>query len=123
MKRQPQKTLIFGFKGTQVRLIHVENADSKMVAQVAQDLEKNEGNPKNFIIANFNQKAFTDDADVGHISVVGAYDAKTKRVLIFDVDREYYEPYWVGLETFVQGMATSDSSAKQNRGYLFIALE
>ena len=30
-----------------------------------------------------------------HVSAIGAYDAAKKRVLLFDVDREWYEPYWV----------------------------
>ena len=30
-----------------------------------------------------------------HISPIGAYDSVTRRVLILDVDRGWYSPYWV----------------------------
>ena len=29
-----------------------------------------------------------------HISVIGAYDKQRARVLIMDVDRAWYVPYW-----------------------------
>jgi hypothetical protein len=68
------------------------------------DLVENEATDRNFIIANFDQGLFTGDAPVGHISPVAAYDARRKRVLVLDSDREWYEPYWVSEATFARGM-------------------
>ncbi len=110
----------YGFPKVSVRTVHVKDASEKSRTEVASALAENERSDRNFVIANFNQQAYTDDADVGHISPVGAYDAKNKRVLIFDSDREYYEPYWVSLADFVAGMATGDKESGLNRGFLVV---
>ncbi len=110
-----------GFKNVSVELVRGEKtpqAKEKLIAA----LEKNEASAQNFIIANFNLLTFTDDADVGHIAPIGAYDSEKKRVLIFDPDRDYYEPYWVSVDTLLEGMATLDKTAQANRGYLVIQL-
>jgi Phytochelatin synthase len=36
----------------------------------------------------------TGDWDGPHISPIGAYDRDARQVLIMDVDREWYVPYW-----------------------------
>lgn len=111
----------FGFPKVAVKTVHVDSTAKEVMTQLENDLKLNECNSRNFILANFNQKEFTDDAEVGHFAAVGAYDAAKKRVLILDPDREYYEPYWVSLETFAKGMATKDSSAQNFRGYIFVS--
>ncbi|MCM2279961.1 MAG: phytochelatin synthase family protein [Oligoflexia bacterium] len=108
----------YGVTPLSVEAMNVEGAAS--LAKVRQALEENEKSDADFIIANFDQKAFTSDASVGHIAPVGAYDAARGRVLILDPDRTWYEPYWVSLETFVRGMATRDSSAGKNRGFVHV---
>src|SRR3712207_5833198 len=40
----------------------------------------------------------TGDWDGPHISPIGAYDAQRHQVLILDVDRQWYVPYWSGDE-------------------------
>lgn len=85
-------------------------------------LVANEKSANDFIIANFLQSEFTGDPEgvVGHISPVAAYDEQNKRILILDVDRKYYEPYWVSEETFIKGMATSDKTANKLRGFVHV---
>lgn len=78
---------------------------------------------KRLMLANFDQKIFTNDASVGHIAPVGAFDPIQNKVLILDPDREYYEPYWVTVDTFIEGMSTQDRSAQKTRGYLVIETE
>ena len=39
-----------------------------------------------------------------------------------DVDRQWYEPYWVSEEALVDAMNTKDKEASLNRGYLYIKL-
>lgn len=60
-------------------------------------LAANEKNPDDIILLHFAQDLVTGapGGPYPHVSPVGAYDAKTRRVLIFDVDRLWYEPYWV----------------------------
>jgi hypothetical protein len=59
---------------------------------------------------------------VGHIWPVGAYDADAKRVLIFDPDRQWYEPYWTPDETLLQAMNTKDPVSGRARGLVHVSL-
>jgi hypothetical protein len=111
-----------GFKKVSIKVVHIQNTSKENKAALLRVLSANEKSEKNYMIANFDQKIFTDDASVGHVSPVGAYDAQRGRVLILDPDREYYEPYWISVDTFLEGMATKDKGAGANRGYVLIEL-
>lgn len=93
------------------------------VEKVHQILAANEKSAKDFVVVNFIQKAATDDAEVGHVAPVGAYDVARRKVLILDPDREYYEPYWISVEDLVKGMATLDKDAGGNRGLIRVTLK
>jgi hypothetical protein len=97
-------------------------ADKAFTQKIEKVLIENEASAKNMVIANFLQSEYTGDPEgaVGHVAPVGGYDAKLKRVLILDPDREYYEPYWVSLDTFVKGLATLDSDSGKNRGIIYV---
>jgi hypothetical protein len=47
---------------------------------------------------------YGDDWDIGHFSPIGAYDAGRDRVLLLDVWKRDYEPYWVGFTQLLRGM-------------------
>jgi hypothetical protein len=111
----------YGFANAKVEVIHADDTSAATQAKIHKALVENEKSTKDFIIANFIQGAYTGDADVGHIAPVAAYDAKSKRVLILDPDRDWYEPYWVSEQTFVKGLATLDKGAGKNRGILWIS--
>ncbi len=106
-----------------VRVVHASE-DKSYQEQLKKDLLENEKSDQNFMIANFLQSEYTGDPEgaVGHISPVAAYDAKSNKVLVNDVDRKWYEPYWVSLEVFAKGMKTIDSGSKKYRGYIFVEL-
>ena len=103
-----------------VELAHIERADEAALRDLREVLAANEASAGDFLIANFLQSEFTGDPDgaVGHMAPVAAYDAAADRVLIFDPDRRWYEPYWVSVETFLAGMATRDPAGGRARGYL-----
>lgn len=82
-------------------------------------LEKSEKNPDDFILVNFLQSAYTDDAATGHWGLVGAYDSRKKRLLILDPDRKFYEPYWVSYEDFLKGIEAVDSQTGKKRGIIY----
>lgn len=112
----------YGLKA-KVEVMHAEGtpAQNKKIREL---LMKNEKSDRNFIIANFSQAVYTGDPEgVGHISPIAAFDARTNQVLVMDVDREYYEPYWVSTDTFIQGMYTQDKSVKKNRGLVFVEFQ
>jgi hypothetical protein len=52
----------------------------------------------------FNQGVLTGDWDGPHISPIGAYDRESGHVLIMDVDREWYVPYWSPDERMLDAM-------------------
>lgn len=113
---------VYGFRNVSVKVVHILDTSSRTKTEVVQALRENEKSIHDFMIANFNQQAYTDDAAVGHIAPVGAFDEAGERVLILDPDRDYYEPYWVSVDTFISGMATLDKGAKSNRGFILIRL-
>ena len=112
----------YGIPFSSVEVLHVEDSSEATKKKVHTALQMTEKSNQVLMLANFLMKVYTDDAEVGHISPVGAYDSKRKRVLILDSDRSWYEPYWVSEETFLKGMATRDSDSKQNRGFVLVKL-
>ena len=58
------------------------------------------------------------EGNVGHFAPVGAFDGK--RVLVFDPDREWYEPYWVPEDVFYDGVTDSKADSVKSGGYIRI---
>jgi hypothetical protein len=83
-------------------------------------LTANEASADDFVIIHFLQDKLTDDpcGPYPHISPVGAFDAASDRVLVLDVDRDYYSPYWVGLERLL--LALNASTPAYGRGGVVI---
>jgi len=61
---------------------------------VRRALAANEASERDLILIYFNQGVLTGDWDGPHISPIGAYDQRARQVLVMDVDREWYVPYW-----------------------------
>ncbi len=70
-------------------------------------LEGNERSASDFVLVHFVQDGLTGapGGPYAHISPVGAYDAERRRVLVMDVDREWYEPYWVADDVLWRAMS------------------
>ncbi len=111
-----------GFPEAQAVAVRLDPKFRTSLAQLQKDLEENEKSVTDFILANFDQKVFTDDSTAGHISPIAAYDSKLRRVLVMDPDREWYEPYWVSDQTLLEGMGTTDPESQKLRGYVRICL-
>ena len=56
----------------------------------------------------------------GHFSPVGGYDAEGDRVLVLDVARFKYPPYWVSVESLWEAMKPQDPSTGRSRGYFMM---
>lgn len=111
-----------GFPKATVEAIRANDLSEATLTKIHDLLVTNEKSANDFILANFNQKFFTNDSDAGHFAPVGAYDAVSKKVLILDPDRDWYEPYWVSEKRFVEGLNTKDSENEKYRGLLLIKL-
>lgn len=88
-------------------------------------LSENEKCPTDFVIIHYNQGVCTDDFYGAHISPVGAFDSKNMKVLILDVDRNWYEPYWVSFDTLFEALKkpSSENGGYPGGGYIWIKLE
>ena len=94
----------FDLTGTTITAVQPAAADEGALAGLRHALTENEVTPDNVMLVYFNQGVITGDWDGPHISAVGAYDANKNRVLIMDVDRNWYVPYWTSTETLLASL-------------------
>jgi hypothetical protein len=73
-----------------------------------------------FLIVNYN-RADVGQEYMGHISPLGAYDAKADKILVMDVARYKYPPVWVDTPALFAAMSTSDFVSGKSRGFLSVA--
>lgn len=92
------------------------------LARFRDTLRACETTPGRFVVANYYMAAVIGRGEYGHFSPIGAYDATRDRVLILDVYRVEFEPYWVPAERLFEGMATINRADGEPRGYLAIRL-
>lgn len=78
-------------------------------------LARNEGSADDVALVYFNQGVLTGDWNGPHVSVIGAYDAARDRVLILDVDQDWYIPYWSPVTALVDSFV---KPAPRNMGVL-----
>lgn len=79
-------------------------------ARVTAMLAENEGTADNAIMIYFNQGVVTGDWDGPHVALIGAYDAEADRVLILEVDQEWYIPYWTPVDVLLEAMTKPTSA-------------
>ena len=96
--------------GRDVTVFHPTAATDVSRAQMIEMLVENEASADDAIMVYFNQGVVTGDWDGPHISLIGAYDAAQDRVLILEVDQEWYIPYWTSVDTLMEAIVkpTSD---------------
>lgn len=78
-----------------------EVADADALVEVREILARNEASADDVALIYFNQGVLTGDWNGPHVSVIGAYDAATDRVLVLDVDQDWYIPYWSPVSALV----------------------
>jgi hypothetical protein len=94
----------YGLDGYAIETFKPADASTASLARLRGILAANERSNKDVALAYFDQGVLTGDWDGPHISPIGAYDAGTGRVLIMDVDRRYYVPYWSPVRKLLQSM-------------------
>ena len=92
-----------------IEKVRVSADDPATRALWRRTLTASERSGDDLILIHFTQDTLTGagGGPYPHISPVGAYDAGTGRVLVLDVDREWYEPYWVADTLVVRAMAAA----------------
>lgn len=71
-------------------------------------LEENERSADDIVMIHFLQDILTGakGGPYPHISIIGAYDKQRGRVLIMDVDRAWYVPYWAPVAKLLEAINT-----------------
>jgi Phytochelatin synthase len=87
-----------------IEAFKLTDASASSLADLRRLLSTNEKSADDMVIVYFNQGVVTGDWDGPHVSPVGAYDAERRRVLIMDVDRLWYGPYWTSDERLLEAM-------------------
>lgn len=84
---------------------------------IDQSCRNNRGNL--FIIANFDRQALGQTGS-GHFSPIGGFHREQDLVLIMDVARFKYPPWWVPVKDLWRAMSIGDPQTEESRGY-FVA--
>ena len=74
-----------------------------------------------FIIANFDREVLGQTGS-GHFSPVGGYHRERDLVLIMDVARFKYPPWWVPVRDLWKAMGVSDPQTQESRGYFVMGI-
>ncbi|MGB6535487.1 MAG: phytochelatin synthase family protein [Xanthobacteraceae bacterium] len=94
----------YGLHGYEIETFKPSDASHQNLARLRHLLAANERSSKDIALVYFDQGVLTGDWDGPHISPIGAYDSGSGRVLIMDVDRRYYVPYWSPVRKLLQSM-------------------
>lgn len=80
------------------------SADADQLARLRDLLARNEASARDVLLVYFNQGVVTGDWDGPHVSLIGAHDAARDRVLVLEVDQEWYVPYWTPVPVLLAAM-------------------
>jgi hypothetical protein len=94
----------YGLDRYDIEVFKPADSSNESLTRLHRLLAENELSDRDVLLAYFNQGVLTGDWDGPHISPIGAYDAAMGRVLIMDVDRRYYVPYWSPVPKLLDGL-------------------
>ena len=72
-----------------------------------------------FLTCNSSRKALKQTGE-GHFSPIGGYHYLRKMVLVLDVARYKYPPYWCNIKTFYDSLEPIDKATSKPRGFCLI---
>jgi Phytochelatin synthase len=94
----------FQFQDHVIETIRPPDDTPETLATLRQVLATNEASDQDIVLVYFNQGVLTGDWDGPHISPIAAYNQETRQVLIMDVDRAWYVPYWTTDSKLLEAM-------------------
>jgi Phytochelatin synthase len=94
----------YGIEDYAVEVVRPADDSASSLAAIRAALAANEASERDLILIYFNQGVLTGDWDGPHISPIGAYDQGARQVLVMDVDREWYVPYWAPDEKLLDAL-------------------
>lgn len=105
-----------------VDVFRPRDSSPETLAELRRILAENERSDDDIVLVAFDQGTLTGDANVGHIAPLGAYDAARQRVLVMDVDRQWYVPYWTSDEKLLEAMLKPDRADPTGSGLVRVRL-
>ncbi|ROU04297.1 phytochelatin synthase family protein [Histidinibacterium lentulum] len=78
--------------------------DDATLADLRARLAANEASAEDALLVYYNQGVVTGDWDGPHVALIGAYDPGEDRVLILEVDQQWYIPYWTPVPILLEAM-------------------
>lgn len=96
-------------------------ADCQSVAAFRQDIQRilSMPNSKSILVSSFSRAALGQTGD-GHFSPIAAFHSDTDQVLVLDVARFKYAPFWVKIDELYRAMQPKDSATKRSRGWFIL---
>lgn len=80
--------------------------------------------PQRYLLVNFSRATLSDDnTGGGHFTPLAAYNGRADALLVMDVARYKYPPFWVDADLLWRAMATTDTSSGRHRGYIVVEVE
>ena len=86
------------------------------VLECMQQQQQQDSSSGGILVVSFSRAALGQTGD-GHFSPLAAYHAATDQVLVLDVARFKYQPYWVSISELYQAMMPLDTATNQPRGW------
>jgi glutathione gamma-glutamylcysteinyltransferase len=80
-----------------------------------------QGGLKRTMCISYSRSSLKQTGD-GHVSPLGGYNEEYDSVLIFDVARFKYPPYWVTVEDLYKSMLLIDPVSERSRGFSFLSV-
>lgn len=99
-----------GMEAYRTEVLKPASDDADTLNAVRELLKANEASADDALLVYFNQGVVTGDWDGPHVSVIGAYDAEADKVLILEVDQEWYIPYWTPTPVLLKAMLKPTSA-------------
>ncbi len=75
-----------------------------------------------YLIANWHRPSLDQEGE-GHFSPIAAFNKETDQILVLDVSRYKYPPFWVKTEDFFNSMLPVDSSSGKSRGIIHVSAD
>lgn len=102
--------------------IKVLTRSPELLAEFETALKAAAQNPHTHVIVSFSREAL-GQTGIGHFSPIAAVHPEKGLVLVLDVARFKYPPYWVRIDELFEAMKHVDPSTKLPRGYSLIIRE
>ena len=95
-------------------------SDPNCIDSFRTDVLKYSQKGKSLLVTSFCRSDLKQTGDDGHFSPIAGYHQPSDQVLILDVARFKYSPYWVPIKDLYLAMSSVDETTRRPRGWLII---